>query len=1029
MNKRKKLFIFLLALLLLNVNIIEAKALTLDSPASILQANSQGTHSYDGLLGPLNSPNVRTNNAYVGNITAAVLDKNDNLYVGGTNYYLKSYDKNMNLRWQYYLGSAPAYGVMAIDNNGKLYVARGAGYYQELVAINANNGSLIWRSLYEKKIDGININPVTGDVIVRIVDRNDNSAILGLDSSTGNVKFSYKSNIFAGTNGNSYSPIAIDSRTGDIYAKLGEIQSGYISYLYKLDKNGNYIWKYPYVTQFFGLDEQNNRLYVGYGDYGVGYNQYVRALSLSGSTIWSVNPANNTIRAAAIGKSGDVYAIVYNVLYVYDKNGNLKWKITINSNYASFIIIGSDGIAYVRDAYDYIHAFKDGNLLWKQSLQYSGSMLIKRNGDLVVFGGSYGAFYVYTFSFNGLSTPTGLSITNPTQTSLTISWNSSGREGTVYELYNITKGQVVYSGTGTSYTETGLTPGTTYSYKIRAKNGPDGTYYTSWSSSVSKTTIPATPNTPSGTNGGLSWSQSAGRGYVVLNWDPVPGATGYMVHVWDGGAYRKFDVGNTTTFDTRVWKIYPSESTINSYGTNSRSNDIFYHNKGGYDLRDDPQQLYITSTNNAYNNSHNYWFRVSAYNSSGESPYSDAYMPTLPNRTDATPPTGTLTINDGMTKTGSIDVTLTISGTDPLVSNYTATTSDDASGVAYMSFSNDNVSWSDWEPFATTKEWTLEAGPGTKTVYLKLKDNAGNVSQLISATIYLVDDTTAPSVELLINNGDTTTTNNLVELFINSTDDLTTPADLKFRLSNDGTAWTGWMNYTSVYSDWDLTSGYGGTTAEGYKTVYIQVMDGAGNINTSSATIGYATSEPTGSVASQTGNASSIIVGGTNFTVNFTKSNQIILDVSSADAAEARYSLDGITWSEWEPISSQRSITLESIDGIKGVYVQFRSEYGLKSPIYTKNFVLDTTPPEIILETLTGATATTTGSIDILVVVKDNISTNFTYSLDSSNFYALPADGIITVSGLTSGRLHKITVWVKDEAGNVGTESIDVWSL
>lgn len=611
-----------------------------------------------------------------------------------------------------------------------------------------------------------------------------------------------------------------------------------------------------------------------------------------------------------------------------------------------------------------------------------------------------------------------------TQSSINIKWDTNNNESyATYQLYR--DGVKIYEGSNNYFNDTGLMAGSSYDYQVKVV--VDGVVRQS--GTVSLETLPATPNTPTGTAGPLSWSNSAGRGYVVLNWDPVPGATGYMVHVWDGGAYRKFDVGNTTTFDTRVWKIYPSESTINSYGTNSRSNDIFYYNKGGYDLRDDPQQLYITSTNNAYNDRHNYWFRVSAYNSSGESPYSDAYMPTLPNRTDATPPTGTLTINDGMTKTGSIDVTLTISGTDPLVSNYTATTSDDASGVAYMSFSNDNVSWSSWEPFATTKEWTLEAGPGTKTVYLKLKDNAGNVSQLISATIYLVDDTTAPSVELLINNGDTTTTNNLVELIINSTDDLTTPADLKFRLSNDGTAWTGWMNYTSVYSDWNLTSGYGGTTAEGYKTVYIQVMDGAGNINTSSATIGYATSEPTGSVASQTGNTSSITVGGTNFTVNFTKSNQIILDVSSADAAEARYSLDGITWSEWEPISSQRSITLESIDGIKGVYVQFRSEYGLKSPIYTKNFVLDTTPPEIILETLTGATATTTGSIDILVVVKDNISTNFTYSLDSSNFYALPADGIITVSGLTSGRLHKITVWVKDQAGNETKETISVWSL
>jgi WD40 repeat protein len=100
---------------------------------------------------------------------------------------------------------------------------------------------------------------------------------------------------------------------------------------------------------------------------------------------------------------------------------------------------------------------------------------------------------------------------------------------------------------------------------------------------------------------------------------------------------------------------------------------------------------------------------------------------------DKTPPTGSLTINDGAATTGSTIVTLKIQANDPL------------SGVAEMRFSNDGRTWSDWESFGSTRSyWDLaryggsvnQAGP--KTVYAQLRDRAGNVSQTFSATIRLI---------------------------------------------------------------------------------------------------------------------------------------------------------------------------------------------------------------------------------------------------------------------------------------------------
>jgi WD40 repeat protein len=98
---------------------------------------------------------------------------------------------------------------------------------------------------------------------------------------------------------------------------------------------------------------------------------------------------------------------------------------------------------------------------------------------------------------------------------------------------------------------------------------------------------------------------------------------------------------------------------------------------------------------------------------------------------DKTPPTGSLTINDGAATTGSTIVTLKIQANDNL------------SGVAEMRFSNDGRTWSDWEGFQSTRSWDLTRFGGSsllgpKTVYAQVRDRAGHVSQTFSATIRLI---------------------------------------------------------------------------------------------------------------------------------------------------------------------------------------------------------------------------------------------------------------------------------------------------
>ena len=97
---------------------------------------------------------------------------------------------------------------------------------------------------------------------------------------------------------------------------------------------------------------------------------------------------------------------------------------------------------------------------------------------------------------------------------------------------------------------------------------------------------------------------------------------------------------------------------------------------------------------------------------------------------DKTPPTGTITINSGSNYTNSAASTLTLNCTDS------------EGNCSKMKFRNENRTWSTSKAYSRKKSWKLSAGDGTKTVYVKFKDCAGNWSRVFSDTIVL--DTVPP---------------------------------------------------------------------------------------------------------------------------------------------------------------------------------------------------------------------------------------------------------------------------------------------
>jgi len=161
--------------------------------------------------------------------------------------------------------------------------------------------------------------------------------------------------------------------------------------------------------------------------------------------------------------------------------------------------------------------------------------------------------------------------------SVKLGWTpASGATG--YALYRATSSGGTYSKiktlTGTTYTNTGLTTGKTYYYKVRAYCS-DGstTTYGSYSSVKSAKPVPATPTLT---------AKSSGYNSIKLTWTKVPGRTGYALYraASKTGKYTKIktltgtsytNTGLTTGknyyYKVRAYCVAGSATTFGSYSS------------------------------------------------------------------------------------------------------------------------------------------------------------------------------------------------------------------------------------------------------------------------------------------------------------------------------------------------------------------------------------------------------------------------------------------------------------------------------
>ncbi len=226
------------------------------------------------------------------------------------------------------------------------------------------------------------------------------------------------------------------------------------------------------------------------------------------------------------------------------------------------------------------------------------------------------------------------------------------------------------------------------------------------------------------------------------------------------------------------------------------------------------------------------WMKDAANNISSTASASIIYETTAPS-------ISSFTINSGDSSTSNTVVNLTITVSDSLsgISTYYASetsTAPRATATGWIDITKTNS-------LSTTKSYTLsspgQVGTFTKTVYLWVKDSAGNVSDSASDSIQLIltnqSAPTNPSIS--INSGSSSTASSSVTLSLSAIDDTgVTGYYLSQTSSTPSSSASGWTSVTSATS-YSGSVSFTLSEGNGTNTVYVWFKDAAGNVSSSAS--------------------------------------------------------------------------------------------------------------------------------------------------------------------------------------------------
>ncbi|MDR2911175.1 MAG: fibronectin type III domain-containing protein [Bacteroidales bacterium] len=296
------------------------------------------------------------------------------------------------------------------------------------------------------------------------------------------------------------------------------------------------------------------------------YYYRVRACNAGGDSEYSTTVSATTAPAIPTGLSVTSKAMVENPLKY---EAAIKWNtVTGATGYKVERSINDGSWAEIAPSVT-TTTYTDSNL--EPNTKYSYRVR-SYNGN-----GDESDYPVAASATTAIDAPAGLSATAVSNTQINLSWTAvTGATG--YRVERSPNGtsnwtQIIASVTATTYNNTGLAAGTIYYYRVRAHNASGSNSAFSTIENATTETVTITLDAPTGLT-----TTTVLNNRIDLKWNAVTGATGYRVE-------RKIDTGEWTQIASSVT------------GTT-------YQNTG------------LTGI-------HTYYYRVRAYNNSGDSEYSN----------------------------------------------------------------------------------------------------------------------------------------------------------------------------------------------------------------------------------------------------------------------------------------------------------------------------------------------------------------------------------------------------------------------
>jgi len=359
--------------------------------------------------------------------------------------------------------------------------------------------------------------------------------------------------------------------------------------------------------------------------------------------------------------------------------------------------------------------------------------------------------------------------------------------------------------------------------------------------------------------------------------------------------------------------------------------------------------------------------------------------------------------------------------TDPVLS--LVLSAEDSSGVEEMCISHDASSTcTDWVNYDTAATYTLPSEDGAYTVNVWFKDTLGNRSAAVSADIDL--DTTVPEDgELLLSQDSDTALTASWSGFTDATTDLSGYV-LVYR--DDGTEPVDCEDGTSAYIGSAESFSLTGLDLLGSYDLRVCAEDSAGN-RSAGATAHIDLLD----LESPYGGLVSISSGAV-----YTGETTVSLALSASDSvgvSEVCVSNSLGTCTDWQAMAATLSWDLDAVDGRNTVYAWFRDEAGNESAASKDDIILDLSAPTngsatgvgsdgAVSLSWSGFSDARTSVASYLVVVETGSSAPADCS-SGEEVYAGSATST-TVSGLDNGLTYSFRVCAVDAVGLVSSGAV-----